>query len=403
MGICIYCEREDTLTREHVFPDFLAKRSDREGLYYSGSAERYFSNSPVIRDVCSKCNNELLGSLDTYAAELYDKYFHREITSNIRISYNEDLLKRWIVKVIFNAQRSFGGVYVNFLPYRKYMLGLEKSPMEIFLFGCVMNGSWLNGSYVKPRDFRVSDLRIPELELGVQLSLSHSITVNSFSLLVLSFLNAPSKKSFNRTVGFIRKNLGYVLSDSNMGELSFRPGTSKIDHVSHKSVQRYHNSYVFPDDGIIDIGNKKFKLTNFPAQRYSPIKVVDSKIRLITLGKDDIYYSFLVIKNLSKEFVEFSTKFENGVENLAMSKRATATVIRTAGKTYVTIHDNLDSKIPILNPIMGVHQTYENWSIWKSGVSQHGCIYVSSQVLDKRIDDICIHIAVPLVKIEELE
>jgi hypothetical protein len=65
MPICAYCERDGLLTREHLFPQFLARRSPEYGTYIDHSRPSTpLQAVPVIRDVCAKCNNERLGKLD---------------------------------------------------------------------------------------------------------------------------------------------------------------------------------------------------------------------------------------------------------------------------------------------------------------------------------------------------
>jgi hypothetical protein len=78
MGICAYCDQDRKLTREELFPKFLTGRTPTYGAHIDhGRPQKPLQAVTVIRDVCAKCNNEVLGSLDGYAAKLTDRYFGR--------------------------------------------------------------------------------------------------------------------------------------------------------------------------------------------------------------------------------------------------------------------------------------------------------------------------------------
>lgn len=396
MGICVYCDKEKTLTKEHVFPNYLEKKIESESLYYSGSAKKYIANAPVVKDVCANCNNVKLGSIDAYSASLYDKYFKHEILSTVSIQYDHELFVRWLLKVLFNAQRSFKGEYKAFLPYKKYMLGDDTSPQKIYLLGGVIKAGTHDGNTFQARDIRVSDIRLPELKLGIQFSVCHAVTIRSYSFLVLSFIKEPSKKAFQRTIKFIKDKLGYELS-KHKGELKFNPSVSKMDHVTHKGHQKFNNPNVFPDNGLIQVGKKQLQLTNFPS---IPAPTKDSKM-FITTVIDDSHMPLLGLENVSDELKDFSVGLsENIYENLK-SVRAVASVLRKGEKTYVTIHDLVEPKLPFLTPSTGILQTTENWNYWKKGLEENNCLYLCSSTDFKNIKKIIVYSIIPITDIKE--
>lgn len=81
------------------------------------------SGEPTLRDVCQACNNGVLSQLDAYICELFDRYFIQihQRGDAVRFEYDYHRLKRWLVKMSFNAARVHASmdifVYPNLLPY----------------------------------------------------------------------------------------------------------------------------------------------------------------------------------------------------------------------------------------------------------------------------------------------
>ena len=61
-----------------------------------------------MKDVCDKCNNGRLDSLDAYGKEIYDWYFSSIVyeQETIDISFDADKLLRWLLKPSFNSRRA---------------------------------------------------------------------------------------------------------------------------------------------------------------------------------------------------------------------------------------------------------------------------------------------------------
>lgn len=106
---CAYCRKPGKLTREHLYPQFLLRYSGKSFLGYNEAADKVLPGERVIRDVCSKCNNEVLGALDGYGhtyfrANNLDQSFTEEATTEI--VYDYDLLLRWVLKISYNSFRT---------------------------------------------------------------------------------------------------------------------------------------------------------------------------------------------------------------------------------------------------------------------------------------------------------
>ena len=107
---CAYCGSNGPMTREHVIPRFmyLYWKKSTDVIGWNESAERMLPSEQVIKDVCRRCNNGILGPLDAYAQEFLTNNgilatnFTRE---RIRLSYDYDRLLRWNLKVSYNSAR----------------------------------------------------------------------------------------------------------------------------------------------------------------------------------------------------------------------------------------------------------------------------------------------------------
>jgi hypothetical protein len=110
---CSYCGSDDNLTREHIIPKFIYSREALKGHETPVShvpataGEKFVQSEPVIADVCARCNNGVLSRLDEYGAKMYDQFF--DVTpqpgERIELSYDFDLLTRWLLKLAYNTAR----------------------------------------------------------------------------------------------------------------------------------------------------------------------------------------------------------------------------------------------------------------------------------------------------------
>ncbi|MDP9701583.1 hypothetical protein [Paenibacillus polysaccharolyticus] len=131
---CAYCSRKEKLTKEHIIPDSLLDIFAECDFTIRGNS--YFKADPIIKDVCFKCNNEILSKLDNYGSNLIKKYFINEYEPDARlnIDYDYRLLSRWLLKIAYNGERSFKRNTELFKPYLDYIMGSTEENPRISLF-----------------------------------------------------------------------------------------------------------------------------------------------------------------------------------------------------------------------------------------------------------------------------
>jgi hypothetical protein len=131
---CAYCRKTATSTKEHLWPTSLHKRlyaANRQNAnaFWLARLQREIPSEPQIRDVCANCNNVVLSELDNYICGLFDSTFVKIHRRHERVSFHYDyhLLKRWLLKLCFNAARIHDSIDRFALEaLRPYMLGLDE-------------------------------------------------------------------------------------------------------------------------------------------------------------------------------------------------------------------------------------------------------------------------------------
>lgn len=137
MSKCIYCERNNLLTNEHVLPRWLYQYTESQNIQLlQASPDKLLKVQQTIKDVCQQCNNGVLSELDNYAKEKYENFFSNFVFNNqtVTFEYDYDLLVRWLLKVSFNSARANGGDYDSFLEYRDYILTGNNRPPRMTVF-----------------------------------------------------------------------------------------------------------------------------------------------------------------------------------------------------------------------------------------------------------------------------
>jgi hypothetical protein len=121
-GKCSYCGRERQLSKEEVFPKFLAHKAGFHVFVDRRKGLKPLRLPPVLRDVCKNCNNVVLGNLDSYVSSLFKSYFLAPVSPPVRITFKYDFesLHRWLLKVTYNFARATGhrtDVFQRHIPY----------------------------------------------------------------------------------------------------------------------------------------------------------------------------------------------------------------------------------------------------------------------------------------------
>jgi hypothetical protein len=132
---CAYCDKPCQQTREHVVPDWYNGTPGETETFSARAPLTHLKGDLIVRDVCSKCNNGVLSSLDGYGKELYDRYFAAPVYSRetITFDYDGDRLIRWLLKLSYNSARAQNADTRVLHEYRKVMLGEDRLPDRI---GC---------------------------------------------------------------------------------------------------------------------------------------------------------------------------------------------------------------------------------------------------------------------------
>jgi hypothetical protein len=106
-------------------PSFLYKTNPLAKFGYNLKADRFISWQAQIKDVCSRCNNDLLSKVDAYANRFFmDNRIDRMVTreKRIEISYEFSWLCRVLQKITFNCLR-FKGQDTDWLtPFSDFIL-----------------------------------------------------------------------------------------------------------------------------------------------------------------------------------------------------------------------------------------------------------------------------------------
>lgn len=108
MKNCSYCNEVGNLTKEHIWPSNIIKKFETKLASYNKKIDKFVYSDPVIKDVCAKCNNEILSKLDVYLSNLYDSHLHQRLNpgQSTKIEFNFEMLTRALLKISYNSSRA---------------------------------------------------------------------------------------------------------------------------------------------------------------------------------------------------------------------------------------------------------------------------------------------------------
>lgn len=130
MKKCEYCGKQfdnnkHQRTKEHIFPQQIIEMFPEQYISYTHKGNFIDKSGITIRDVCRKCNNDLLGELDSSCNSMIKEYFldeNESYDSQVTIFKEGDIIKRWILKIAYNYLR-YKKSDCNWFEYAKdYML-----------------------------------------------------------------------------------------------------------------------------------------------------------------------------------------------------------------------------------------------------------------------------------------
>ena len=197
MGICSYCGKEGTLTREHIIPSWYYKHdpsSDGSG-FMERAKGKIVKTELQIKDVCSICNSGTLSELDSYGKKLFFSDLLHYVYSDTQhlFKYDYGLLSRWLLKVAYNSARANNSDLEVLSQYKNIILGNETLP-KCFALRLRTIAPATGGDYTvfpasisspvldNPEWFRVGVFRVQGFD-SMYWAFRH-VTINSYSFLL---------------------------------------------------------------------------------------------------------------------------------------------------------------------------------------------------------------------------
>lgn len=186
--VCAYCEESNLLTKEHIWPGCILKRTPHMNARYYGKSEKFFRGELTIKDVCDICNNGVLSQLDDYICKLYDIYFFKIAKANksFIFKYDYNKLLRWLLKISYNTARSNDSDTEELRIYSDYIINGGEPPLTISLrielIKPSKNPNYIKGSsknkFIEPQSVRCCRIETEKGKVpGVTIRL---VAINSF-------------------------------------------------------------------------------------------------------------------------------------------------------------------------------------------------------------------------------
>lgn len=200
MKKCSYCDEVGALTKEHIWPSNIIKKYETKLASYNKKIDKLIYSDLVIKDVCAKCNNELLSKIDTYLSELYDTYLYQSLNpgDSTKIEFNYEMLLRALLKISYNSSRALGNEAVkrahdkfrDYILNGGYITGIQLRLLVVTSAKVIVDGELLD------QNFPVTQLRCADIAYSGILNhrfIIRLLAINSFWFyLIIS--KKPEKK-----------------------------------------------------------------------------------------------------------------------------------------------------------------------------------------------------------------
>jgi hypothetical protein len=131
MKKCAYCDTSKLkITKEHVVNKSFIDQYYKVGKGYANVYQKYTENYLTAKDVCAKCNNEILGSFDDYFLRFYANNLPVSIVKagdKFKIQYEFEKLSKWLLKTIYNSERknAYSAIPQKMHLFKDYIIGKE--------------------------------------------------------------------------------------------------------------------------------------------------------------------------------------------------------------------------------------------------------------------------------------
>lgn len=199
---CAYCGNEAKGTKEHIISCAILDLFPECYITFDGARDVLHEADPMVKDVCSDCNNNRISYIDSYAKEFISQYFTRKYSEDdrVEIEYEYVMIQKMLLKYAFNDMRShkedclfFDKEMLNFLmnigdnvPKENVTvlcgLAVNVSPMPDAMFGN-LKLRW----HKAPLFYSNSTIRNINYETG-QVTLNENVEKEEFPDLKLSYL-----------------------------------------------------------------------------------------------------------------------------------------------------------------------------------------------------------------------
>jgi len=155
---CAYCGKEAVMTKEHIVSHSVLELFPECDLTFDMNRKTQYKSEPMVKDVCSDCNNNRITYIDSYAKEFIEKYFMEDYEADckVHIQYTYIKLLKVLLKYSFNDARAhkvnveyfddgiknfllnetneeipkpisvYGGINVNTSAYPSFLFGNQK-------------------------------------------------------------------------------------------------------------------------------------------------------------------------------------------------------------------------------------------------------------------------------------
>jgi hypothetical protein len=188
--VCAYCGSVTELSNEHLFPKFLHERSQGSMISVARTAlgDKAVSGELKIGDVCKRCNNGQLASLDNYVCDLHDRFFTTIVHPGDRVDFRFDFerLLRWLLKTAYNIARARGGAIESFADLVNYILNGTNRPkgfrvfLQLIIPTATSSREWLNMpdvAEIPPAPARIDFL---DVRILVGFNIAFVLSLNSY-------------------------------------------------------------------------------------------------------------------------------------------------------------------------------------------------------------------------------
>jgi hypothetical protein len=200
MKKCSYCNAISTPTKEHIWPSNIIKKYEEKLASYNKKIDKLVYSDPVIKDVCAKCNNEMLSELDAYLSKLYDSHLYQSLNpgDSTKIEFDFEMLLRALLKISYNSSRALANEDIkkahdkfrNYILKGGYLTGVQLRLLVVTSAKVIADGELLD------QMFPVTQLRCADIAYDGVLNnrfIVRLVAINSFWFyLIIS--KKPEKK-----------------------------------------------------------------------------------------------------------------------------------------------------------------------------------------------------------------